>query len=343
MKKVLFACFCLPALLFGLDAELIDLEQRAQDFVLETRKIEIPDYPLAFNPGIVRWKGRLLLSFRIIPDRKNSYNAEIGLVFLDDDFNPTSTPQLLNLRDEFSIAPCRAEDARLISIGERLFIVYDDNIEIKPSKGGFRVFVSELHYDGEHFIPDPIECLCHFEGASPERREKAWIPFEYHGKLLLVYSVQPHLIFYPPLNGSGVCKTVARTQCEIQWQWGELRGGTPAQLIDGQYLSFFHSSIRMPTVHSQGKSIMHYFMGAYTFSSQPPFAITAVSPEPLIGQDFYSGPSFKHYWKPIRCIFPCGYFCENGIIWIVYGRDDHECWAVKIDKNKLLQSLVPIQ
>jgi len=34
---------------------LIDLDSMAQDFVLETKKIEIPGYPCAFNPAIVRW------------------------------------------------------------------------------------------------------------------------------------------------------------------------------------------------------------------------------------------------------------------------------------------------
>lgn len=331
-----------PLCIFSMDNAPIDLEQKAQDFVLETKKIEIPGYPHAFNPGITRWYGRLLLSFRVIPDRKQSYNAEIGLVFLDEDFRPASEPQLLNLRDEFSIAPCRAEDARLIAVGDKLYIVYDDNTEAKLSKGGFRVFVSQLHYDGEHFIPDPIERLSCFEGESRYRREKAWVPFSYQGKLLLSYSLLPHLIFYPHLDGSGMCKTLCRTKSAIEWQWGELRGGTPAININGQYLAFFHSSIEMATVHSEGKKIAHYFIGAYTFSSDPPFAITAISPEPIIGKNFYSGTRYKPYWKPVRCVFPCGYVYDENFIWIVYGRDDHEAWVAKLNWHNLLKSLTPV-
>lgn len=342
MKKIFWFVFACPIFLFSLAIPFINLEQRQQDFVLETKRIEIPGYPYAFNPSIIRWQGRLLMSFRVIPDRSQSFNAEIGLVWLNEDFSVASEPQLLNLRDEFSSVPCRAEDARLIAIGQKLYMIYDDNCEPKISKGGFRVYVAQLHYDGEHFIPDPIECLSHFEGQSPQRREKAWVPFEYQGNLLLAYSLFPHTIFYPRLDGTGTCETTCSTKSSISWDWGELRGGTPGLIVDNQYLSFFHSSIPMATVHSEGKQIAHYFMGAYTFSLDPPFAITAISPEPIFGGNFYNGVQYKPYWKPIRCVFPCGYVFNESYIWIVYGRDDHETWVVKLDKKKLLQSLISI-
>jgi predicted GH43/DUF377 family glycosyl hydrolase len=336
---VLFLICFFPIFLFSAHHFLINLEDRSQDFVLETKRLKIPGYPHAFNPGIVRWQGRLLMSFRIIPDRKQSFNTELGLIWLNEDFSAMSKPQILNLRDEFSNVPCRAEDARLITIGEKLYMIYDDNMEPRISKGGFRVYIAELQYDGEHFIPYPVECLCRFEGESRERREKAWVPFNYQDKLLLAYSILPHLIFFPRLNGSGICDTIACSQSSIQWDWGELRGGTPAHLLDGQYLAFFHSSIDMETVHSEGKKIAHYFMGAYTFSADPPFEITSISPEPIIGKNFYSGAKYKPYWKPIRCVFPCGYVYNQDYIWIVYGRDDHECWVAKLHRKKLQQSL----
>ena len=318
-----------------------DLESAAQDFVLETRRIEIPGYPHAFNPGIIRWNGRTLMSFRVIPDRKYSFNGEIGLVFLDEEFRVMSEPQLLSLRDEYSIAPCRAEDARLIVLNDKLYVIYDDNTEPVISKGGFRVQVAQVYYDGEHFIVDQIEPLSTFENASRDVREKAWVPFDYQGNLLLAYSIHPHRIFYPRLDGTGVCDTIACTKSAIDWKWGILRGGTPGFKEEEGYLAFFHSSIAMPTLHSNAETITHYFMGAYLFSHDPPFPITKISPEPIIGKNFYTGIQYKPYWKPVRCVFPCGYICDNEYIWIAYGRDDHETWVVKLDKKGLLRSLVP--
>ena len=324
-------------------AELLDLEKGAQSFVLETKRIEIPGFPYAFNPAIVRWQGRLLMSFRVIPERKQSFNSEIGLVWLNEEFDPISTPQLLSLREEDSTVPCRAEDARLIVVGEKLYIVYDDNEEEKISKGGFRIYVSELIYDSEHFIARNVEGLFHFEGESKERREKSWVPFNYHGNLLLAYSILPHRIFFPRLDGSGHCLTIEETRGDIQWDFGELRGGTPGILDGWEYLAFFHSTKKMATIHSNGKPTLHYFLGAYTFSSSPPFEITQISPEPIVGENFYHGIPYTPYWHPVQAIFPCGYISDENYIWIAYGRQDHECWIVKLEKNGLLQSLIPVR
>ncbi len=319
-----------------------DLETLSQDFVLETKKIEIPGHPFAFNPSIIRWRGQLLMSFRIIPDIKQKYNAEIGLVLLNEEFEPINTPQLLNLRDEYTSNPCRAEDGRLIAIGDRLFIIYSDNPEMKISKGGFRMYVAELIFDSEHFIVENLECLRNYEGESKEIREKSWVPFIYQDTLLLAYSINPHKIFFPRLDGSGVCNTLCCTPTPANWNFGILRGGTPALMEDNQYLAFFHSSKKMATRHSKGKEILHYFMGAYTFSKDPPFNITAMSTSPIIGKNFYSGIEYKPYWAPLRCVFPCGFLSDHNFIWIIYGRDDHECWVAKLNKKGLLQSLAPI-
>jgi len=344
MKMICSVVFTLiSAWGFSKEPLLPDLEAMAQEFVLETKKIEIPGYPFAFNPAIIRWRGQLLLSFRVIPDRRQSFNTELGLVLLNEQFEPISTPQLLYFREESSPAPCRAEDIRFLAIGERLFLIYDDNEEKKLSKGGFRMYIAELYAQGDHFILGDIECLRHFEGESREVREKSWVPFEYQGRLLLAYSLIPHKIFSPRLDGSGICDTIAATESQIAWDFGTLRGGTQGLLENGQYLAFFHSSTEMATVHSEGQKMTHYFIGAYTFSPEPPFAITAASREPIIGPHFYRGIVYKPYWKPIRCVFPCGYIAEGPFIWIAYGRDDHECWVAKINTEQLLKSLVKLE
>jgi predicted GH43/DUF377 family glycosyl hydrolase len=346
MKKFLFSSLFFLIHFLSIEATShktlpFDLESATQSFVLETKRIEIPGYPHAFNPGIIRWQGRLLMSFRTVPDPKESFNSEIGMVFLDEKFCPVGKPQLLSLRDENSISPCRAEDARLITLGGRLFMVYDDNVEARLSKGGFRVYVAEIDYDGKYFIADPIECLKYFENENRNMREKAWVPFEFQRKLFLAYSIFPHKIFYPHLDGTGICDTVTCTKSDIAWDWGILRGGTPAFLEKEGYLAFFHSSIVTASAQSSGKQMSHYFIGAYLFSREPPFDILKISPEPIIGKNFYDGTRYKPYWKPIRCVFPCGYISDDLYIWMTYGRDDHETWIAKIDKKGLLKSLVP--
>lgn len=325
------------------DEQPLDLEAMAQDFVLETKQIYIPGYPEAFNPSIIRWKDSLIMTFRIIPNAKDSFTCYLGIVFLDEEFNVVSTPQILDFRGPHLKTPSRAEDARLVTFDDRLYIVYDDNVDIAISKAGFRVYVAELVLEGSVFQLNNIDCLKKFEGESSERREKAWVPFDYNGNLLLSYMIDPHIIFYPIL-GTGECQTIARTSPKVPWSWGELRGGTPAiQIDESHYLSIFHSSTFLETIHSGGKKMTHYFMGAYLFNAQPPFELTHISPEPIFGKFFYNGPVYKHYWKPIRAVFPCGIIADGPYLWVSYGRDDHEIWVVKIDKNGLLKSLINVK
>jgi predicted GH43/DUF377 family glycosyl hydrolase len=305
------------------------------------RRIEIPGHLGAFNPSIVRYRNRLLMSFKIIPDPKNSFHSRIGLIWLDDEFNPMGEAQLLDTRENLPSIPSRSEDARLIAIEDRLYMVYSDCTEPEVSKGGFRVYLAELDFDGRAFRVLHPECLCDFEGETRKRREKNWVPFEFDGKLLLAYSLAPHLIFRP-LVGQGACETVCRSETASLWNWGEPRGGTPALMDDGEYLAFFHSSIEISSTYSAGEPILHYFMGAYTFSAEPPFQITRISPEPIVGEDFYRGPVYKPYWKPVRVVFPGGLLIDGPYVYVVYGRQDHEAWVAKLDKKKLLQSLAPL-
>jgi len=82
-------------------------------------------------------------------------------------------------------------------------------------------------------------------------------------------------------------------------------------------------------------------MGAYLFEPNPPFNITHVSPNPIVYNDFYKGKRYRT-WKPLHVIFPAGIIDNKDYIWVSYGKQDHECWVVKFDKKKLLNSLQPI-
>ena len=321
---------------------LIDLEVMAQDFVIQAKRIVLADdYPHAFNPSLVRWQGKLLMSFRVVPNKVHPFNSWLGVVWLDDNFNQIGKPQRLYPNEKNKHTPSRAEDGRLLSVGKRLYLVYSDNTQTVVSKGGFRMHVAQVEWNGEKFFLKDVECISSFAGASSNRREKNWVPFEYGNQLLLAYSITPHLIFHS-LRATGYCETFVYSEKKIKWQWGELRGGTPALLDGDQYLAFFHSSLPLRTVHSHGANVMHYVIGAYTFSAKPPFEITHVSSEPIIGKQFYTGAEYEHYWKPVRVVFPCGFIKDNQYIWLSYGRQDHELWVAKIDKKRLYQSLIKI-
>lgn len=323
-----------------LDAKFPDLESKIPDFVLETKQIVIEGYPDAFNPSIVRFQGSLLLCFRTYNPITRATD-KIGLIWLDEEMNPISSPQILHFQNSDPYCLLKRQDPRLILYKDRLFIAYNNVLEGIKEREIRRMLLAEVFYNGKDFFVLDSDCFINFEGDKLERSEKNWVPFEYKGELFLAYSIVPHRILRP-LYGQSICEPVASTLSKMKWDWGVLRGGTPALLDEnGEYLAFFHCSKSMATVHSKGKSIPHYFMGAYTFNGSPPFDLTGISPFPIVGQKFYHGPAHKT-WKPLVVVFPGGYVFSGQSIWVVYGRQDHELWAVKLDKQGLLNSLAPV-
>jgi predicted GH43/DUF377 family glycosyl hydrolase len=314
-----------------------------QDFIVETKKIDIPNFPCAFNPSIIRWKGSLLMSFRV-RNQKLVSTFEIGLVWLDDQLNLEGPAKILDIRSNSVSKLNKEQDPRLVTVGDDLYIVYSNDIEV-VDKGSTvvtrRVFVSKVNFDGLYFSAEPPECLLKFEGERSSRWEKNWVPFDYEGTLLLSYSLSPHRVL-KPLFGKGSCETFGISKKTIPWTWGELRGGTPAlKLNERQYLAFFHSSLKMASRHSNGNVIPHYVMGAYLFHSFPPFEITHMSPEPIIAKNFYRGLSYNT-WRPVTVVFPGGFIFDNEYVWIAYGRQDHEIWLVKLHLEGLLESFKPL-
>lgn len=340
--KPLFMLFLfLTKTLYG----VLDLEADLSDFVISSHRIEIPGFKDAFNPSIIKLKEGLLMSFRVIPGGKKTFNSEIGLIWLDDHYNPIGEPQFLDLTPDFAdhIIPSRAEDARLVLIGKDVYIIYDDNRNEKVTKGGYRIYVAKLDIQENGKIEAyDIDVITQFEGENSNLREKSWVPFDYHNELLMAYSLSPHRIFrYLPLTGS--CETFSETQPQVNWDWGILRGGTPGiKINENSYLSFFHSSKLMKSEQSDDKDMLHYFMGAYTFSTEPPFEIQQISSKPIVGKNFYNGEKYTFFWHPVRVVFPVGFILEEKIISVFYGRQDHELWVAHFDRQKLLTSLVEV-
>lgn len=317
-------------------AAILDLDKMEASFVLETKQIHIQGYPDAFNPSIVNWENRLLMSFRSRDPITKQTNV-VGFTWMDEKLNPVGKPQLLTIQESAYI-----QDPRLFVINRKLFMAYSDLWEepethIKKRK----MCMAEILHDGVRFFAVDKDCYLDFQGDITNKFEKNWVPFDYKGLMLLAYSLNPHKIFLP-LHGENRCVTIADNDESGSWKWGTLRGGTPALLINNHYLAFFHSSTLLTTVQSNGESMVHYFMGAYLFEDKPPFSIQKISPKPIVFKTFYNGPTYQT-WKPLRVVFPCGVIHNQDYIWVSYGRQDHEAWIVKLDKAGLYKSLVPFQ
>jgi predicted GH43/DUF377 family glycosyl hydrolase len=156
--------------------------------------------------------------------------------------------------------------------------------------------------------------------------EKNWLWFFHQDALHLVYQASPHIV--ARFSKDGKFEQEYKTfEKEPQWNWGIIRGGTPPVLTEAgdEYLTFFHSRLADENHH------WRYYMGAYTFESQPPFRITRMTSAPLLAGS-YDDPWSKQ--KPL-VVFPCGSRLKNGKWLITLGVNDLDSAWIEIPHEDL--------
>lgn len=331
--------FILCLLSFWIGYPLAGKQLNLSDIVIATTQIKIKGYPNIFNPSLVKSKNGFLLTFRHCLAPANPGVSYIGIIKLDESLKPISKPQFLNTRNHGDKIDSHAEDARIFSCNGDPYIIFNDTTETNDLSGRYRreMFIAKVILDENKLrITRPIR-LYHPEKYKHIDTQKNWVPFIWDGVLLLAYSLNPHEILYPNL-ATGECPVACRSSFYSPWRWGTWRGGTPAVLVDGEYLAFFHSSMMTRSEASNGVMMYHYYMGAYTFSAEPPFNVLSASIAPIVGRDFYTPSS-----REKRVVFPGGFAIFGSSIYVAYGKDDCEVWIAILDKSKLMKSLMPVE
>jgi predicted GH43/DUF377 family glycosyl hydrolase len=332
--------FLLLLLSYSLAANTLEFPAASKKIVVASKQLVFEEYPDAFNPSIIKVDQGFLLTFRYCPNvRNNPWHSHIGVVLLNEKLEPISEPQLLETRSQLSKTESQAEDARIFSFRGRIFLIYNDCVDIvRPSNWDRRdMFIAELNLADNHCTLSAPLKLCYSEKYNTRVVQKNWVPFEWNKSLLFIYTLHPHEILFANLT-NGSCYQCHQTDTPLPWNYGEPRGSTPPLLIDGEYLAFFHSATQVISPSSWGQEMWHYFMGAYTFSPEPPFTITKMTPSPIIGEGFYT-PSTCYK----RVVFPGGFVVSGSSIYVAYGKDDCEIWIATIDKEALKATLKRVE
>lgn len=305
------------------------LEGLAQEAIVQTKRIRIPGFAKAFNPSLISYKEGYLLSFRIrhrlaSPESRKKDVSFLGVVRLDKRFRvlPRTAQQL----EVISYAPhvsSTAEDARLFLIEDRIFCIFNDFLPSK--KEGCALYCGELvETAGKWALKEAAKPL-RYARAIPI--EKNWSPFVAEGKLYLIYSDAPRVILGVDVD-SGQCTEVVRSECHWEWQWGEIRGGTPAVAMGDRFLTFFHSSLPV----QKGRV---YAMGAYLFDTRFPFQPQAITPFPLGRKEDYTREN-RH-----NVVFPGGLVIQNDRIHVAWGKNNKQICITTFDTPKLMDALCP--
>ncbi len=310
---------------------------KKEAIVIESVHIPLDDFPKSHNPSLMKIDQGFLLTFRYLPDSKKLHISRIGVMILDENFNRISQPHLLDTR-LIGLSPSQSEDARVFAVNGQMYLIFTDNLDVTSPTNKQRrdMYLCKLHYvDGEFFAGLPLK-LYHETEYHKFNWQKNWVGFDWQGQLMLIYAPHPHEILYPNLH-TGECCSIYKTSPKINWEWGTMRGGTAPIMVDGEYLAFFHSAIVTSSLASQGKKMWHYYMGAYTFSAEPPFAMTSISPVPVVGENYYTVSKFEK-----RVVFPGGVVDCGEHLLVAYGKDDSQVWITKINKEALKASMVPV-
>jgi predicted GH43/DUF377 family glycosyl hydrolase len=307
---------------------LFTIPSFAENFIRKIHTVDLPFAPGAYNASLIAYEEGYLLAYRFdIYKAPVFYNLHaffqyVRLVKLDKEFKPIGTGSL------YVELGNRSYDPRLVQVGSSTYLTFTSPKPEDPNSNcSSRINLTKVHDHGTYFTFDhPVPLTVEFQYLW----EKNWSPFNYQGTLCLSYSVNPHKVIVPYENGS--CDLICETTQPIQWDFGIIRGGTPALLVDEEYLAFFHSSLWSPSANR-----FIYSMGAYTFSAHPPFPLKRISSRPFAHPDFYSTPMNDLTYAQV--VFPAGIAVKDNTIFVSYGENDGAIKVMEIDRALLYQSL----
>ena len=175
----------IPSVLIG-DMLLLNDFQPSSEIIMRSKQIFLPDCPDAYNPSLLQIDDKFLLIFRYTPNQAIDWISCIGAVWLDDQFDPVSKPQLLTTRCSYSRTESQSEDPRVFFYRGRIFIIFNDNINIvNPSVIERRdMYIVELFMLGERFSLSSSLKLVHQEKYNTQWWQKNWAPFIYQNENL---------------------------------------------------------------------------------------------------------------------------------------------------------------
>ena len=282
--------------------------------------------PRNYNASIVEFAGQRIMAYR---SHRMDQKGRCTLVVcsLNDDWE-ASRNQWLNLPEQVASQFLHHEDPRLFIFKDRLYLAYTETTFVESVQNYTCVMKYALlntrgagkkreWYVERVFWPR----YGHNDGSH---REKNWSFFEaFPGRLHFIYASDPHTVCELGPDGETVIKTTKTEVNAVRWPWGTIRGGTPPIRYGDEWLTVFHSSTPYPVPPHWRR----YYSGAYTFKAEPPFAITAISHEPLLVGSAEDGhahdPRQIDTWKPF-VVFPNGIIQKDDFTyWVSYGVNDY--------------------
>lgn len=314
---------------------------KQKNLVKNVFRLNIPGFEGVYNPSIVKSdQSHYIIAFRQdLPWIGDGYRkVKLGLVETDLSFTPTKEVVILETGNEHS------PDPRLFFHNDQLFITYAHLTLWGPP---YECCIGLSTVNSSSLQTENNYDLLYKKGP----REKNWAPFSYtneqgNSELYFVYEFNPFTVLrvQEPITGDieqNIPTDFSKKVRVEEWErkWGKIRGGTPALLVDGEYLTFFHSSFK-------AQNLYWYVFGAMTFDNKPPFTLKRISEYPILFKDIYQAPLAPRRNPLVRAMFPSGFVQETlnkkEVFHVLCGENDSAMTVVTLDKKELLKTLLPV-
>ncbi len=269
----------------------------------------------AYNPSIIRYRGKLVMSYRF---HESTLKTKLAMAELDENFNVISR-QVLDMDEEES-----CEDSRLFIFKGELWMNFV--VSNWPQFPASQSKIAKLSKPDKWRISDKL--LYWLPDRQTSEKNHLALPFD--DVLHIVYHHNKfqdgalNQIIYTPSDKREM-KTPA-----LRWPYGEIRGGTVPIPYKDKLISFFHSSLtneEPPTPH-------RYFCGAMLMKADMPFQMLAVSKRPILRGSEIGGDATRFHFK--KNIIFCLGAIEHEDGWLVScGINDSQCALVKINPENL--------
>ncbi len=264
------------------------------------------------------------------------FYTHIGYAELDSKFS------VIRVVEKINTGSLSSEDPRLVRVGDDFFLVWNDKVKSE-------VYSRTMHTGKLRFPEVQLEYITDLDQRI-KPVEKNWVPFasQKEGKPVFnfVYGMHPHKILELPIPEKNQVvhlpgkERALKQTFEWESRWGALYGGTQARLVNGEYISFFHSWFK-----EDGK--VWYAMGAYTFEAEAPYRITAITPYPILFPGIYESSYINTSDPTKHIIYPAGLAIEERgkktLLHVSCGENDGHIKIISFDYERLKKNMQPVK
>jgi hypothetical protein len=278
-------------------------------------------FTFGYNPSIIHWKGKYLLTYRYHPE--NRFSTRLAIAELDADFNVTHNEEIQGLEG------VSVEDSKLFIHRGRLCMSWI-NAVWPAEKPTCSVRYGVLEKRDKWMVTDKF--WPKYGKNDGSGTEKNWVFFG-HEKLYCIYKSDPEQVVVHFDNGEAVDEFHSDAP---RWNYGPIKGGTTPIPYQGRLLRLFHSTLDNEPVPYRRR----YYIGALLMDSTPPFAVHKVSSEPIMYGSEHDDltdteRSACGHYKP-KVVFPSGAVDKDDDTFLLaFGINDSSCGLATITEKDL--------